>query len=61
MIPRSSGIRIAEDLVLLVVTGLSRIIYSGLDRLETCSLLSEHAGITFPIKKVDPDWVYRLL
>lgn len=51
MISRSSGLRIAEDLVLLVVIGLSTVVDSGLDILETCSLLSEYAGITFPIEK----------
>jgi len=47
-------------LSLIVVIGLSTTIYSGLAQSETCSLPSQHAGVTFPIEKVDPDWACRL-
>jgi len=52
--------RRAGALALLVVFGLSVTIYSGLAQSETCSVPSEHAGITFPIEKVGPDWACRL-
>ncbi|MBI3805920.1 MAG: hypothetical protein HY281_00110 [Nitrospirae bacterium] len=47
-------------LALLVGMGLSITLYSGLAQSETCSLPSEHAGMTFPTEKVDPDWACRL-
>ncbi len=47
-------------LSLLVVIGLSTTIHSSQAQSETCSLPSQHAGITFPIEKVDPDWACRL-
>jgi len=34
--------------------------YSGPAQSETCSLPSQHVGVTFPIEKVDPDWACRL-
>ena len=52
--------RMASALAIRVVIGLSTTIYSGLAYSETCSLPSEHAGMTFPIEKVDPDWACRL-
>jgi len=60
MIPRSFGSRRAGSLSLIIVIGLSTTIYSGLAQSETCSLLSQHAGVAFPIEKVDPDWACRL-
>ena len=52
--------RKAGSLALLVVMGLSTTLYSGSAKSETCALPSEHAGMTFPIEKVDPDWACRL-
>ena len=52
--------RRAGSLSLLVVIGLSTTIYSSQAQSETCSLPSEHAGVTFSIEKVDPDWACRL-
>lgn len=52
--------RKAGLLALFVVIGLSTTSYSGLAQSETCSLPSEHAGMTFPIEKVDPEWACRL-
>ncbi|MEO6308238.1 MAG: hypothetical protein ABIO96_14145 [Nitrospiraceae bacterium] len=52
--------RRAGSLALLAVMGLSTTLYSGLAYSETCSLPSEHAGMTFPIEKVDQDWACRL-
>ena len=52
--------RRAGLLAMLVVIGLSTTIYSGLANSETCALPSEHAGMAFPIEKVDPDWACRL-
>jgi hypothetical protein len=45
---------------LLVVIGLSTTIHSSQTQSETCSLPSQHAGVTFPIEKVDPGWACRL-
>ena len=52
--------RRAGPLPVLVVIALSTTIYSSPARSETCSLPSEHAGMTFPIEQVDPDWACRL-
>ena len=60
MIPRSLGSRRAGSLSLIVVIGLSTALYSSLAQSETCSLPSQHVGVTFPIEKVDPDWACRL-
>ena len=47
--------RSAGSLAMLVMIGLTTTVYSDLANSETCSLPSEHAGMTFPIEKVDPD------
>jgi hypothetical protein len=60
MTSRSLGLRSAGALPLLVVIGLSMTIYPGLAQSEPCPVPSEHAGMTFPIEKVDPDWACRL-
>jgi hypothetical protein len=49
-------LRRSGALSLLVVIGLSTTIHSSQAQSETCSLPSQHAGVTFPIEKVDPDW-----
>ncbi|NOS82926.1 MAG: hypothetical protein HOP32_15235 [Nitrospira sp.] len=60
MISSSLGLRSAGALALLGVIGLSTAIYSGSAQSETCSVPSEHAGVTFPIEKIDPAWACRL-
>jgi len=50
----------AGALFLLVAIGLSTTILLGQAQSETCSLPFEHAGVTFAIEKVDPDWACRL-
>jgi len=60
MIPGWLCSRRAGSLSLLVVIGLSTTMYSGLAQSETCSLPSQHVGVTFPIEKVDPDWACRM-
>lgn len=60
MISRSLGLRGADALSLLVVIGLSATIYSSLAQSETCSLPSEHAGMTFPVEQVEAGWACRL-
>lgn len=60
MIPGWLCSRRAGSLPLLVVIGLSMTMYSGPAQSETCSLPSQHVGVTFPIEKVDPDWACRL-
>ena len=61
MISSSLGLRSAGALALLGVIGLSTAIYSDSAQSETCSVPSEHAGVTFSIDKVDPGWACRLL
>lgn len=60
MIPGWLCSRWAGSLSLLVVIGLSTTMYSGPAQSETCSLPSQHVGVTFPVEKVDPDWACRL-
>lgn len=60
MISGSTGLRRAGLLTMLVVIGLSTTINPDPAQSETCSLPSEHAGMTFPIEKIDPAWVCRL-
>jgi hypothetical protein len=50
----------AGALSLLVTIWLSTTILSDQAQSETCSLPFEHAGVTFSIEKVDPDWACRL-
>ena len=59
-VPVRWGSRKAGLLTLFVVIGLSTTSYSGVAQSETCSLPSKHAGMTFPIEKVDPEWACRL-
>ncbi len=47
-------------MAVLVVIGLSTTINPDPAQSETCALPSEHAGMTFPNEKVDPDWACRL-
>lgn len=52
--------RRAGSLFLLVVIGLSTIMYSGPAQSETCSLPSQHIGVTFPIEQIEAHWACRL-
>lgn len=47
-------------LALLVVIGLSTKSYFVVAQSEICALSPEHAGMTFPIEKVNPEWTCRL-
>jgi hypothetical protein len=60
MLPARLCSRKACSLLVLVVVALSTTIYSSPAQSETCALPSEHAGMTFPIEKVAPDWACRL-
>lgn len=60
MVPVRWGSRKAGLLTLFVVMVLSSTRYTGVAQSETCSVPSEHAGMTFPIEKVDPEWACRL-
>ena len=60
MIPGRLCSRRAGSLSLIVVIGLSTTMHLSQAQSETCSLPSRHAGVTFPIEKVDPDWTCRL-
>jgi hypothetical protein len=43
-----------------VVAGLGVFLHASLGQSETCVLSPHHAGVIFPIEKVDPDWTCRL-
>ena len=60
MIPRSLGSRRAGALSLIVVIGLSTTILSSQAQSETCSLPSQHAGVTFPVEQIEAHWACRL-
>lgn len=60
MVPVRWGSRKAGLLTLFVVMVLSSTRYTDVAQSETCSVPSEHAGMTFPIEKVDPEWACRL-
>ncbi len=53
-------LRRAGALTLIVVIGLSTTIHSSQARSETCSLPSQHAGVTFPVEQVEAHWTCRL-
>ena len=44
----------------VVVMGLATFLHASRGQSETCTLSPHHAGVTFPIEKVDPDWACRL-
>jgi hypothetical protein len=44
----------------VVVIGLATFLYASPEQSETCALSPHHAGLTFPIENVDPDWACRL-
>lgn len=52
---RSNG-----PMVLVLLMGLSAASFPGQVRAEPCILTSQHAGLKFPVEKVDPVWSCRL-
>jgi hypothetical protein len=44
----------------VVVIWLATSLYASPGQSETCVLSPDHAGLTFPLEKVDPDWACRL-
>jgi len=60
MISRWLCSRRSGALSLLVVVGLSMTIHSSHAQSETCSLPSQHAGVTFPVEQVEAHWACRL-
>lgn len=46
--------------VLVIVTGLELILPGRAARSETCTLSPHHAGVIFPVARVDPEWVCLL-
>jgi hypothetical protein len=44
----------------IAVIWLATSLYAGPVQSETCALSPDHAGLTFPLEKVDPDWACRL-
>jgi hypothetical protein len=60
MIPEWLCQRGADLLSLIVVIGLSTTIFSSLAQSETCELPSQHAGVTFPVERIESSWACRL-
>ncbi|THJ22101.1 MAG: hypothetical protein CAF45_010550 [Nitrospira sp. CG24E] len=56
MISGSLDSRRAGSRLLLVVIGLSAMIYAGLVHSEACLLSSQHAGVTFPVEQIEAGW-----
>jgi hypothetical protein len=46
--------------LLVVWIGTAVVLSSWYDRSEACTLSPDHAGMTFPVERVDPAWVCRL-
>ena len=46
--------------VLVVWIGLMGLVSAGYGLAEACTLSSDHAGLTFPVERVDPVWTCRL-
>ena len=44
----------------VVVIGSATFLNASPGQSETCALPPDHAGVTFPIETVDPDWACRL-
>lgn len=55
---RFSGSGDSSIICLLIALGAG--LCPGPAKAESCVLPSHHAGITFPVERVDPDWVCRL-
>ena len=48
------------SMILPLLMGLSAASLPELVQAESCVLTSQHAGVTFPVEKIDPVWVCRL-
>ncbi|BFU93159.1 MAG: hypothetical protein NTAFB01_43460 [Nitrospira sp.] len=46
--------------VLVVGIAMGTVVFAGYARSETCTLPPVHAGLTFPVERVDPVWTCRL-
>jgi hypothetical protein len=46
--------------IFAAIIGLGAVLPAGAGQSEICALLPHHAGLTFPVERVDPDWVCRL-
>ena len=46
--------------VLVIATGLELVLPGGAARSEPCTLFPHHAGMIFPVARVDPEWVCLL-
>ncbi|MBI3356987.1 MAG: hypothetical protein HY038_09505 [Nitrospirae bacterium] len=44
----------------VVVIGLGAITHASLGQSENCAMSSHHAGVMFPVERVDPSWACRL-
>jgi hypothetical protein len=46
--------------LLVMWIGLGAFVSVGYGRAEACTLFPDHAGLTFPVERVDPAWTCRL-
>ncbi|MGQ0557176.1 MAG: hypothetical protein ACT4PN_14670 [Nitrospiraceae bacterium] len=59
----SSAWRVAQRHIIRIVIaglGVGLCLFPEQGRTESCSLLRDHAGLTFPVERVDPAWTCRL-
>ena len=46
--------------MLVVWVGMGVLVCAGYGRVEACTLSPDHAGLTFPVERVDPAWTCEL-
>src|SRR5262249_31692211 len=46
--------------ILVVALGVGIVLSAGHGQSESCSLSAIHAGLVFPVQRVDPDWACKL-
>ncbi len=46
--------------MLVVWVAMGTVVFAGYSRSETCTLSPVHAGLTFPVERVDPVWTCKL-
>jgi len=60
MTARRKLLRGSGSISWVFLLGLTAACLPRLAQAETCVLASQHAGVTFPVEKVDPGWACRL-
>jgi hypothetical protein len=58
-LPRLAARR-TSALALVVIVGLTTLVHHALAESDSCLFPSQHAGVTFPVSRMDPKWACRL-